>query len=241
MPTYKMRIRAARLPILYTFLVRWSAWRPQAQQEGRRWPVADTVKALWAQLQEDAKALNVVYSAESRKFETLAEYADQPERHTAAPPADCTTRPAGDWAEVQDHGFDLHGHGRAKLVADPKASDGVAARMSGDHNEWAVQRWLRLPIIEANPQAKFRVKLAVRCVARAKEGNAFQCGIYENRAAKPVTMLSVPAAELGHDEYRVYDLGAHQLVPWMYVWVAPTANPAIESVFVDRLWLVREP
>ncbi len=236
----QMRIRAARLPILYTFLIRWSPWRVQAAQEARRWPVADNVKALWEQVREDGKALNVVYSSESRKLETLAEYAEQPDRHSAAPPSECTTRPAGDWAEVQDHGFDLHGHGRSKLVADPKASDGAAARMTGDHNEWAVQRWLRLPIVEANPQARFRVKLAIRCIAKGQEGRAFQCGLYENRAAKHVAVVTVQAKDLSDDEYGVYDLGPHQLVPWMLVWVAPCANQAVESVWVDRLWLVRE-
>jgi len=234
------RVRLARLPILYTFLIRWPAFRTQAQAAGTPWPVPSTARALWEQLRNEAAALNVTMASEHLKTEALAEYAGQPDRRPAPPPPECSGRPADEWSDVQDYDLELRGRDLASLIADPKASDGAAARMPGTHGEWAVAKWLRLKPVETHPEAMFHVKLAIRCTVRTREGTAFRCGIWENRAARPVAELAVPAADVPDDEYHVYDLGAHPLVTWMYVWVAPPKGENVEAVYVDRIWIVKK-
>ena len=42
-------------------------------------------------------------------------------------------------------------------------------------------------------------------------------------------------------KYHVIDLGVHPLDSDSYFWVAPTDNPSVAAVYVDRIILLREP
>jgi hypothetical protein len=127
----------------------------------------------------------------------------------------------------------------ASMSEDPKASNGRAAVMSGDHMQRGVQFCIAddAPYINTGP---WRCYMVVRCdVKRAAEGPAFYFGLTSSRESRQL-LLDTAELELAADgEYHAYGIFADVLKPGMFFWVSPPANPElINHVFVDRLVLV---
>ena len=126
----------------------------------------------------------------------------------------------------------------AEIVQDAAASDGYAARMPGDHFEWAVSLPLSADIAFGNP---WHCYAAVRCDAKATTGPAMTLGIYDTAAKKGVASRSLAVADIVGNEYRLIDLGVHPLSPTMYIWFAPPKRPGdVKAVYVDHVLLIRE-
>ena len=67
-------------------------------------------------------------------------------------------------------------------------------------------------------------------------------GIYDSAENKSVVQQSVTVQQATGSDYHVYDLGTHLLSGSMYVWVAPPKRPGeVQSVYVDRVFMIREP
>ena len=160
-------------------------------------------------------------------------------KRAAKPPAEVRGLDETRWLDVQDGLFRLHTQqGWATLVDDPTASDGRAARMGGEHRQWAVS----LPLSEdLNPGNPWRVYATARCDATATEGKAMTMGIYNGAAKKSVTGRTYYVPQLAGSEYRVLDLGTHELSGGMYFWAAPPERPGeVQHVYVDRVFLIRQ-
>lgn len=67
----RQRVRTARLPLLYAFLVRWNELRKQARDSGMEWPLADDIRSAYAEFLEIARAEGVTMVAEGRALEWL--------------------------------------------------------------------------------------------------------------------------------------------------------------------------
>ena len=65
-------------------------------------------------------------------------------------------------------------------------------------------------------------------------------GIYDSRNRTGVAR-SVTLEEANGTQYQHFDLGTHQLDSHMYVWVAPPQRQDVQAVFVDRIYLIRQP
>jgi hypothetical protein len=125
------------------------------------------------------------------------------------------------------------------LADDAQASDGKAARMSGDHTQWSVQYPLRVDT--GGDVWRHYVVARIKTKEGAPQaGQALDYGIYDVEKNASITTLSKPVAEMGDGQYHILDLGAHSLTPDAYIWLAPTNNPNVEAVYVDRIILLRE-
>ena len=110
--------------------------------------------------------------------------------------------------------------------------------MPGDHFEWAVSYPLSA---DFSGKAAWRCFVVVRAEAKATTGPAMTMGIYDTQAKKGVAHRALKIEEVAGG-YRTIDLGAHPLHGEMYVWVAPPKRPGeVTAVYVDRIFLVREP
>jgi hypothetical protein len=177
-----------------------------------------------------------------REGAPLAEYEDSLRRRfrpAGPPPEACKNLRADQWIDAQDNEFNLVRQGHwAKIVDDPQASDRKAARMPGDHYEWAVNYPLSEDLAKDGP---WRCFVVVRSEAKATSGPAMTLGIYDARAKRGVAHRSLTVQQTAQG-YQVIDLGVHPLHGEMYVWVAPPKRPGeVTAVYVDRMFLVREP
>jgi hypothetical protein len=239
-PVLAERVRRERLPLDLVWIQRHNA-------SARSWKPANVVKIPWA---KDAQAAldefvalanryQVGQYAEGRDFEPFAQSLRLSLREPGPPPERCKDLPRDRWIDFQDNLFTLHNPGAwVTSVADPAASDGRAARMPGNHTQWATQLPLADDMAEGNP---WRVCIALRCETEAKEGNGVEVGVYDNKTQTGLAHKFVPVAECAGAAYRVVELGPVNVDSQVYVWIAPPNRAEVTGVFVDRIFLVREP
>ncbi len=127
----------------------------------------------------------------------------------------------------------LHGESMMTIALcdDPNAVGGKAVRMPNVHNEWYLQM-SRLPV------GIFELYLTVRCQLKPgckAEGAAMTCGNYP---AGPVT-VTLDAADIASEEYKLVKLGVSNLAKANYVYCAPVINDNVESIWIDRLIVIR--
>ena len=233
------RVRRARMPLDHVWLNRYHALKRLAKAEGRPFSGPEAPKAFSEEFIRRAHEFDVGNYREGHPF---AEYEPRL-RARFGPPGRAPTRCEGladdDWVDIQDGEFFLHNYGRWVLtVEDKRASNGSAARMPGDHNEWAVQYRMSADLAALGP---LHCYVVVRCQAKAKAGDAFQIGIHDRDARKGVVAETIPLERCADGAYHEYDLGVHALSSGMQFWVAPMENPdEVRAVFVDRIYCVRE-
>jgi hypothetical protein len=238
-PTLTARVRRARMPLDHVVLLRYAALKRTAK--ARKQPFfgpADPV-AFCDDFIKSAHTFDIGNYSEGESF---ADY--EPVLRSRFRPAGTVTVPdvckglgEDDWTDVQDNEFRLANPGTwATIVDDAKASDGRAARMTTNHNQWATQ-WA----VPADLQGRWHVYAAARCEATAKEGDAFQIGVYDEASKTTLGGQTVRIEQSAGPEYKTFDLGTIDLTPQMYFWAAPMNNPdKVSAVYVDRVFLVRE-
>lgn len=79
------RVRVAKLPLLYVFLVRWNALRKQAADAGAAWPLAEDVQQVYKQFMETAQEEKITMVAEGRALDWLKSIVDQATQKPASP------------------------------------------------------------------------------------------------------------------------------------------------------------
>ncbi|MES2458972.1 MAG: DUF4838 domain-containing protein [Armatimonadota bacterium] len=258
-PERLWRVKQGHLAVQYAVLSSWQRLRLEARRSGTDWPFPESRKALaslWL-----ARAVGpgpLGWSAPTH----LSEGGVTPQAFASSlaqdppPPADPPTRranplPPNDIA-VTVGGIDgsdalaaLYQEGDlSEFRSDAAASDGAAVRMPGSHTEWAFQIPVsRLPKTAQTGRWKVYVTARVEIkpgAADAKNaGAAFHAGIWDKRTATQSAFVAVPAAGTTAG-YRSYLIGTVQTSADQYIWVSPTANPAIDSVWIDRVYLVPE-
>jgi hypothetical protein len=257
-PDLLWRVRQAHLPVRYVFLARWPQLRRDCLRAGAEWPLLSSRKAVADAWLADATGpgpagwtpMTHLSEGGLTPQAFAARYAvDEPDpaplparRASTSVPAGIPGADAAAGVEVQDDRARLYREGElAEIRADPSASDGLAARMPGDHHEWAVQ----FPLAELPARVrsgKWRVYALIRMerkagAARAATGAAFTAGVYDGGAHASRGEIAVPVGSVSAG-FQPYLLATVDANAEQYVWVAPAANPQVKAVWVDRLYFV---
>ncbi len=237
--TLAERVRRERLPLDHVWLSRYAPLK-RASLIGRL-PFAgpSDPKVACGEFVQLCRQNGVGNWRENHPFDERANALLRKYGSPAKTPVQATGVPATDWLDFQDGEFRLSNAGQwAGFVEDATASDGHAVRMPGDHAEWATSLPISSDIVPLNP---WRVYVAARCDATAKQGVAMTMGIYDSANKQSVAHQSVTVEQSCGPEYHVFDLGSHSLSNSMYVWAAPPKRPSeVQSVYIDRIFLVRE-
>ncbi len=253
----KWRVRQARLPVWYAWLVRWPQLRRECLSTGGEWPVPTSRKALAERWLATATGpgpagwsrMTHVNEGGLTPEQLVARFEEDPPDPNIQPlpsrmknPAPPVGMSAETGVDVQDSWARLANEWVwAETRADASASDGLAVYMPGNHHEWAFQ----IPLDQV-PQKARKGRWDVYALIRveradgAPSGVAFTAGIWDGNNAADLGTVSINAADAS-SQYRAYRLGTVESRTGRYIWVAPAANPAIKGVWVDRIWLVRAP
>lgn len=241
-PVLSTRVRRARMPLDHTWLQCYAGWKRLAAMTGQPFAGPSDPRAAVEEYIQTANGFDVGSYREGTAFsayEPLLRGRFPAPGKEATPPKETAGLPANQWVDIQQGEFMLYELGHwVTIVDDPKASDGVAARMTTNHTQWATQ----YPIPgDLSAFGKWHCYLVARCDATAKEGNAFEIGLYDSQERKGVFQQTIKLEQAGDGEYHTYDLGAQELRGGMYFWVAPMNNAdQVQSIAIDRIFLVRE-
>lgn len=151
------------------------------------------------------------------------------------PPSSCKTLAKSDWIDFNDDRFMLIGEGPwVQIVADPSASDGSAAVMPGNINEWAIQ----LPIQSNDIIAPIvNIHASIKVKAKATSGLAFIFGVYDQTGMSKGSAINVTLDQLPNGEFQEYILRNVKLTPGMFLYLAPPGNGDwVDTVSVDRIF-----
>lgn len=235
--TLAARVRRERLPLDHVWLSRYGALKVAARLRQKPFLGPDDPQAAAEEFIRICRENGVGNWRERHPFAERAEALRGKFGPPAAPPDEVKGLKDSQWLDIQDGQFRLHTNdGWAKQVEDPKASDGHAACMPGNHREWAVSMPLSGDLAAGNP---WHVYAVARVEATAKDGVAMTMGIYDSDRRKAVTGRTLSIEQAG-PEYKVFDLGTHALGEGMYFWAAPPERPGeVQNVYVDRLFMIR--
>lgn len=237
-PVLRRRVRRARLPLDLVWLQRYRTLKGLARAEGKPFRGPEDPVAACEEFIRVCQEEEVGQYREGVPFDVLATMLRARFRPPGPPPEMCRDLPPEDWVDIQDNEFRYFGLGDwVNIVDDPFASDGKAARMRGTHNQWAVQYGIPADVAQSGP---WHCYVVARCESQKQEGPAFTLGLYDSATRQNLAGITETLDQAPRTEYRVYDLGVHTLSPEMYFWVAPPGGEAVEAVYVDRIFLIRE-
>lgn len=241
-PALSARVRRARMPLDHAWLQRYRALRLTARLTHKPYLGPADPAAFCEDFIRSAHAFDVGQCTEGQPFANL----ELGLRALTASGDAAATRPKEaegvadeDWFDVQEGMMTLYNLGSwVTVVDDPKASNGKAARMPGGHRNWATQYAFSGDLANLG---KWHCYVVARCEARAKEGAAFQVGLYDGPGRTNVAGITETIEHAGDGQYRTYDLGVHELKGGLYFWAAPMGNAdQVDAVYVDRMFCVRE-
>ena len=236
------RVRRERLVLEHLQLLRYDfPGRLRAAREGDK-SVCRDYDVKTARFIEAAKAMGVHNLSEAQSFDSyIPVLKARSLRHLPPPrlPAPGTALPEGCF-DIQEDRFSLVGAGAwSELTNDSKASNGKAARMGGEHTNWAVQFHIPkdAPFTGHGP---WKCYIVVRCKPKARSGGAFAYGLHDASSNSYIARDAVSLKIAGDDEYQAYGIFVDELKRGMYFWIAPPGNAAwVNSIYVDRIYIQR--
>ena len=239
------RVEIATVSILYVFLLRWDEFRWTAESIGAEWPLDEEMVAVYDHYVAVTEKHGMAKFAEQNQRGQWPSVAVRVADGPPLPPPGCEGLSPNSWQSLQNSGFVVKDQLREQCelnFPDPEASDGSAAKIATDSDEWIVYQQLwRIPLVlKAHTDGrKVRCYLSVKCEVTGSEGLAFQAEV-EQRGDGP--QLVVNAADVKGDGYQTYDLGVYDsLRGWIHLRVAAADNPDnVGAVYVDRAWMVAE-
>ena len=128
------------------------------------------------------------------------------------------------------------------IADDALASDGKAARLIGQSDDWILQydipgssEYLKSKSWHAYAMVRAEIKPDAD-----PEGLLFTGGVYDT--VRKISHLDVAKklGDLSDGQYHLVDLGALKLDSESYLWVAPPRRDDIVAIYIDRLILVRD-
>ena len=238
-PALFERMRVARLPLRYVWATRWYEFQDQAAREKLSWPgPADYVENCRTFF-DVATSAGVTMISEGSPLAAFERRTIGMGRTNSPPPPGCEALPRDRWINLQDATFNLAAEGTwATIEKDELASDKAAARMPGNHDEWAVQQaLLGKPLVS---DATYDVYASIRVEKKGNGGQAFSAGIYDAKNRTSLGQVNPSCAEIVDRQYHIYKLGSTKLHGNVYLWAAPPKNPDnVKYMWVDRFWLVK--
>ncbi len=158
------------------------------------------------------------------------------ERVRPAAPEEAQGRREGvDWLDFQEYTLKLC---CTKIVADPRASDGVAAVMPGDSPAWGYQ----LDVNANLPKGKWDIYARVKITLEAKhslidQGRiAFFFGIHPTLIKGGYLIAQMP-----RNRYKTIKIGTIDTTRTNagYIWLSPPDNDVVKTLYLDRIFAVR--
>ncbi len=238
-PVLSDRVRRERMPLDHVWLKRYYALKLSARLKGSEFLGPKDPAAACEEFIRLANQFDAGSYRERHQFKEYEEMLRRRFRPSGPPPAECQGLAEDDWIDFQDNQFGLSRRNEwSDFTDDSNASDGKAARMPGDHYEWAVQCRLTDDIRRGNP---WHCYVVARCEAKATGGTAMTMGIYDSHAKKSMSHRRISVEESAGETYNVFDLGSHEFDGGKYIWIAPPKRPGeVTAVYVDRIFLIRE-
>jgi hypothetical protein len=233
------RVQVARLPLRYVWATRWYDLQDQAAREKLSWPGPADYSQNCRTFLDVAKSAGVTMISEGSLLAAFERRTIGMGRTSSPPPPGCETLPRDQWIDLQDATFNLAAEGTwATTEKDDLASDKTAARMPGNHHEWAVQQWLLGKPLASD--AIYDVYASIRVEKTGSGGQAFSAGIYDTKNRLGLGHLGRTCADVADGQYHVYKLGGTKLHGDVYLWAAPPGTPDnVKNIWVDRFWLVK--
>jgi hypothetical protein len=241
--TLTNRVRREKLALDHAWLLRYSSLKREASiREVAFTGPADPMAAV-DEFIRMAQEFKVPQYREAAPFADYIPILKARFGPVAPLPEFARDKSAKDVIDSEENQFRLHEPGTVtKILDDPQAPNGRAVQMPGNINEWAVQY-----VVDENDSfltpGPWRCYIIARIQAKegAVAGDALTYGLYNPRTKGEDFKSAKTLAETGSGEYRVLDIGAHQLTSGHILWIAPPKRDDIESVTIDRIVLVREP
>jgi len=236
------RVHRESLSLEIATLYRYNILKQTAAHENKEFLGPKDPNAAMTQFIADAKTFGIRNWTEGGSFAQKIPSLEDMFAPPSPLPDFAKSYPESDVIDIQEGNIYLYRQGTlTDIAADPAASNGKAASIIGTTNEWALQAKLGR-FLDASPD-KWHVYAMARVdtnAAAPQTGSAFQSGIYDASNRKAVSQITIPLKDATGSDYQKIDLGVHQLSGGMYIWVAPTQNPAVTKVYVDRIILIRE-
>ncbi len=127
----------------------------------------------------------------------------------------------------------------ARIEFDPAATNGFAARMGGDHFEWAIQWRYPEAAFEAGRRYDVFARIKVAPAEGKTQGEAFTAGVYDTVGKAGLGGIAGKLEDLRPGEWQTYRVARVQPAEGHYVWFAPTRETGnIQAMWVDCVWLV---
>jgi hypothetical protein len=236
------RVRRECLSLDYSWLKRYTFLKTQSllkKQDflGPADPKQATEKFIAAAQHFGIKRYN-----EHTDFSQLAEKL-RAQFATSAPLPEFTQQyPAANVIDIQQGNFRLaHPGTLSNFIDDASASDGKAASTKGITDAWDIQAPLDQFLDSVNTNWHIYAMARVDATPEANlKSIALRSGIYDTTNRKTVADASISINQVAGDTYQKVDLGTHSLNGGMYIWFAPTKNPAVKTIYIDRIILIRE-
>ena len=246
----KERVLRERIPIDLVWALNPVAYRLTARFQGKEYAgPSDPVKSA-----EDMFARYEKYGV--RRYNELGNETDyehlkqkiyaECQIDEPAPIPECLKDvPDGNLMEIADHQFNFYRLGEYIFVEnDPAASNGVAVRIPGNHNEWAlwISSWKPFVLMKElkGSTPKIHLYLSVRADAEAEEGVGMSCGVYDSKQEKNLFTSTIPLEEIKGSEYKFLDLGTFEPTDHCDFWACPPNRDDVSSIWIDRLFFVWE-
>jgi hypothetical protein len=236
------RVRRERLSSEIMTLYRYNILKQEASRESKEFLGPQDPNAAMAEFISTAKEFGIRNWKESGSFEQQIPIL----KGMFAPPVPLPDFAKGyapaDVIDIQEGKFSLWLQGKLSDFADDAAaSNGKAAGIVGDTNEWAIQA--QLGKILGTSSDQWHIYIMARADIKAgtpQTGMGLSCGVHDTTNRKSVSSQTFLLTEVAGGTYKKIDLGTHQLNGGMYIWIAPTNNPAVNKIYVDRIILIRE-
>lgn len=244
-PGILRRVQRARLPLDHQWILGWKSYKQQADEKGLPFAGPGELVPAIDRLRQECARLGATHIAEGNGVENSTHIHLDAVRHAQLPPEAALPEPfqhlgVGDVIDIQESRMRFFN--KAGPVDDPKASNGRAARMTGDNPGWNIQVH-RLPAYGI--EGSWRVLAAIRADVPESAGDApaFTAGIYSGRRLGTIAKAEPAASLFANGDYHLIDLGTARFDPQAYshFYITPGApSSGAREIFVDRVLFVRE-
>lgn len=241
-PDLLRHVQRERLSITAGVLYRYKLLRQTATREKKAFLGPSDPRAAMAEFIKAARSFGIRDWKQGGSFDKFIPYLEDLVAPQAPLPDFAQNYPDADVIDIQESKYSLYRPGTlSEVTDDPAASNGKTASIVGDTNQWAIQARV-VNLLDA-PSARWHVYVMARAglkTGAAPTGEGLSSGIHDVPSNKPIGSVTVPLKEIAGEQYQRVDLGVHQLSDSMYIWVAPTRNPAVDKIYIDRIILIRE-
>jgi hypothetical protein len=250
-PALEERVARLRMPLDNQWILGWQQYRTEADETGRPFNGPATPLEALATFRKGVERFKATHDREQWGVGTMKEALGRIENALTdipgapLPPPFEDTPPAKRVHLQEDRLAALDG--KARVVADPLASNGKAITTAANHRDWNIQadsNLFRLMSQLGGLKGRWRVFMDVRVDARKPSGDAMQAGIHSYKAPAMNRTKTIRIGDLAAGAYTRVELGTldfDQDSERLSIWASPLKNPdTVNAIYVDRIFLVRE-